>query len=49
MFSRLPWLSVLTQGSLVFKVEAYDGVDVTSRGTHERFVINKAKFSAKVK
>ena len=34
---------------LVFEVEAHDGVDVISKGTHERFVINKAKFSDKVK
>jgi len=34
---------------LVFEVEANDGVDVISKGTHERFIINKAKFSEKVK
>lgn len=33
---------------LVFAVEAHDGVDVISRGRHERFVINKEKFDAKV-
>ena len=33
---------------LVFAVEAYDGVDLISKGRHERFVINKAKFEAKV-
>jgi fluoroacetyl-CoA thioesterase len=33
---------------LVFAVEAHDGVDLISRGTHERFVINKAKFDAKI-
>jgi fluoroacetyl-CoA thioesterase len=33
---------------LVFAVEAYDGVDLISKGRHERFVIDKAKFSAKV-
>ena len=33
---------------LVFKVEAHDGVDLISKGRHERFVINKEKFDAKV-
>lgn len=33
---------------LIFKVEAHDGVDVISQGTHERFIINKEKFDAKV-
>ncbi len=35
--------------SSVFEVEANDGVDVISKGTHERFVINRARFSEKVK
>jgi len=33
---------------LVFEVEANDGVDVISKGTHERFIINRARFSEKV-
>ncbi len=33
---------------LVFSVEAHDGVDVISRGTHERYIIDKQKFDAKV-
>lgn len=33
---------------LVFQVEAHDGVDVISRGRHERFLINKERFDAKV-
>lgn len=33
---------------LVFAVEAHDGVDLISKGLHERFVINKQKFDAKV-
>ncbi|MDO8990909.1 MAG: thioesterase family protein [Sideroxyarcus sp.] len=33
---------------LVFQVEAHDGVDLISRGRHERFVINREKFDAKV-
>lgn len=28
---------------LVFEVEAHDGVDTISKGTHERFVINKVR------
>ncbi len=34
---------------LTFEVEAYDDVDMISKGTHERFVINKAKFSEKAR
>ena len=34
---------------LVFDVEAHDGVELISRGRHERFVINKDKFDAKMK
>jgi fluoroacetyl-CoA thioesterase len=33
---------------LLFAVEAHDGVDVISRGRHERFVIDKEKFDAKL-
>jgi fluoroacetyl-CoA thioesterase len=33
---------------LVFAVEAHDGVDLISRGSHERYIINKEKFDAKV-
>lgn len=33
---------------LAFAVEAHDGVDLISKGQHERFVINKEKFDAKV-
>ena len=33
---------------LVFAVEAHDGVDLISKGRHERFIINKEKFIAKV-
>ncbi|HTG01856.1 MAG TPA: thioesterase family protein, partial [Nitrospirota bacterium] len=29
---------------LVFEVEAHDGVELISKGRHERFVIDKAKF-----
>ena len=34
---------------LVFEVEAHDGVDLISKGKHERFIINKDKFDAKMK
>ena len=33
---------------LVFQVEAHDGVDMISKGRHERFIINKEKFDAKI-
>jgi len=34
---------------LTFEIEASDGVDLISKGTHERFVINSAKFNEKIK
>jgi fluoroacetyl-CoA thioesterase len=34
---------------LVFEVEAHDGVDLISEGTHERFVIDNVRFSEKVR
>ena len=33
---------------LIFSVEAHDGIDLISTGRHERFVINKEKFDAKM-
>ncbi len=33
---------------LTFTVEAHDGVDVISKGRHERFIIDKTKFDTKV-
>lgn len=33
---------------LTFAVEAHDGADLISRGRHERFIINKEKFDARV-
>ena len=33
---------------LTFSVSAHDGVDLISRGTHERFVIDKARFDKKI-
>jgi len=32
---------------LVFAVQAHDGVDLISQGSHQRFVIDKQRFSAK--
>lgn len=34
---------------LVFEVEAHDGMDLISKGRHERFIIYKDKFDAKMK
>ncbi len=33
---------------LMFELEAGDGVDIISRGTHERFVINRTKFAERI-
>lgn len=33
---------------LTFSVEAHDGIDLISKGRHERFVIDKEKFDAKL-
>jgi len=33
---------------LTFNVEAHDGIDLISTGTHERFIINRDKFEAKL-
>ena len=33
---------------LIFEVEAHDGVDVISRGRHERFVIDRSKFDQRL-
>jgi fluoroacetyl-CoA thioesterase len=33
---------------LSFEVEAHDGVELISRGRHERFVIDRARFDARV-
>lgn len=33
---------------LIFEVEAHDSVDLISRGRHERYVIDKEKFDAKI-
>ncbi|PKN12976.1 MAG: thioesterase [Deltaproteobacteria bacterium HGW-Deltaproteobacteria-4] len=33
---------------IVWEIEARDEVEVIGKGTHERFIVNKEKFSAKV-
>jgi len=33
---------------LVFEFEAHDDLDLISKGRHERFIINKAKFDSKM-
>lgn len=33
---------------LVFNVEAHDGIELISIGTHERYIINREKFDAKL-
>lgn len=33
---------------LVFKIEAHDGIDLISKGSHERFIINKEKFDQRL-
>ena len=33
---------------LIFAVKAHDGVDLISKGRHERFVINRERFAAKL-
>jgi len=32
---------------LVFAIEAHDGVDLITKGTHQRFIVNTEKFVAK--
>lgn len=34
---------------LTFSVSAHDGVDLIAQGTHERFIVDKAKFENKLK
>ncbi len=51
-----PGFTVTVKGELIkiegrkltFSITAYDGVDIISEGTHERFIINAEKFKAKV-
>jgi fluoroacetyl-CoA thioesterase len=34
---------------LLFELEAHDGIDLISKGKHERYIINKEKFDSKIK
>jgi fluoroacetyl-CoA thioesterase len=34
---------------LIFNVEAHDGIDLISKGQHERFIINRQKFDERIK
>lgn len=43
-----PTLKVVEGRKLIFHIEADDGVDKITEGTHERFVIDAAKFAAKL-
>ncbi len=42
-------LTEVDRRRLVFEIEAHDGVDLIARGKHERFVIDRTKFDAKLK
>ena len=42
-------LAEIDRRRLVFNVKAHDNVDTISKGVHERFVIDAAKFNDKVK
>ena len=44
---RIAWQEKLGE-RLIFSVEAHDSVDLISKGRHERFVIDKEKFDARV-
>lgn len=41
-------LATIEGRKLVFNVKAHDGVELISIGTHERFIINREKFDAKL-
>lgn len=47
MTARVELLAVEGK-KLVFAVEAHDGVDLISKGRHERFIIDKEKFDARL-
>jgi fluoroacetyl-CoA thioesterase len=42
-------LIAVDEKKLTFEVEAHDGVDLISKGLHERFVINRQKFDERIK
>ena len=51
-----PGFTVIVKGTLVkvegrkltFEIEAHDGVDTISTGTHQRFIIDASRFNASV-
>lgn len=45
---RVPPCASRSGARLVFALEAHDGTDMISRGTHENFVIHRAKLDARV-
>ena len=56
MAATPPGLTVTVNGKLeavegrklVFSIKAHDGIDTISEGTHDRFIIDAAKFNAKM-
>jgi fluoroacetyl-CoA thioesterase len=42
-------VTAVTGRRITFAVSAHDGVDLIARGTHERFVIDKARFDNKIR
>ena len=42
-------LTAVEGKKLSFEVEAHDGIDLISKGTHERFVVSKEKFVKRLK
>lgn len=41
-------LTAIDGRKLTFAVEAHDGVEIISQGTHQRYLIDRARFDAKV-
>ena len=41
-------LVAVDRKKLTFSVEAHDGVDLISKGRHERFIVDKEKFEARL-
>ncbi len=42
-------LMAVESKKLIFNVEAHDGVDLITKGQHERFVINRQEFDERIK
>ncbi len=41
-------ITAVDRRRITFAVSAHDGIDLIARGTHERFVIDKARFDNKI-